>query len=157
LEVAEHLPETVGQRLVSELTRIAPAVLFSAAIPGQGGTGHINEQWQDYWAKSFADHAFVSLDCIRPVVWTNQRVDYWYAQNCLLMISRDVLSASKTLNNIVNNALPLPVVHPVALRHSQAEIARLKNPGVLGWLAGGPRALNGTLRRRLRTTAQHNP
>jgi hypothetical protein len=29
-------------------------VLFSAAIPFQGGVGHINEQWPDYWVKYFS-------------------------------------------------------------------------------------------------------
>ena len=54
LEVAEHLPKRVGEALVARLTELAPAVLFSAAIPFQGGTGHINEQWQSYWAEPSA-------------------------------------------------------------------------------------------------------
>src|SRR3981081_11169 len=44
LEVAEHLPAASADALVALLTRHAPVVLFSAAIPGQGGTGHVNEQ-----------------------------------------------------------------------------------------------------------------
>jgi len=38
------------------LVKAAPVVLFSAAIPLQGGTEHVNEQWQSYWAKLFAEH-----------------------------------------------------------------------------------------------------
>src|SRR5579885_1972354 len=53
LEVAEHLPEASAQQFVRVLTGLAPTVLFSAAIPGQGGVGHINEKWQDYWRGLF--------------------------------------------------------------------------------------------------------
>ena len=49
LEVAEHLPVNAADAIVESLTRLAPVVLFSAAIPHQGGVNHINEQWLDYW------------------------------------------------------------------------------------------------------------
>src|SRR5579862_3100091 len=49
-EVAEHLPPDAAKGFVDSLTRLAPLVLFSAAIPFQGGVGHINEQWPEYWA-----------------------------------------------------------------------------------------------------------
>jgi SAM-dependent methyltransferase len=48
LEVAEHLPPQSAEDFVDSLTRLAPVVLFSAAIPLQGGTHHLNEQWPDY-------------------------------------------------------------------------------------------------------------
>src|SRR5688572_22196352 len=35
LEVAEHLPSQSAQRFIELLTTLAPAILFSAAIPGQ--------------------------------------------------------------------------------------------------------------------------
>ncbi len=40
LEVGEHLPPTAGPTLVDTLTRHASMVLFSAAVPGQGGERH---------------------------------------------------------------------------------------------------------------------
>jgi len=49
LEVAEHLDKTRAESLVADLTSLAPTILFSAAIPGQGGTHHVNEQWASYW------------------------------------------------------------------------------------------------------------
>jgi SAM-dependent methyltransferase len=52
-EVAEHLPEDLGARLVGFLASTAPTVVFSAAHLGQGGTGHINEQPQEYWRSRF--------------------------------------------------------------------------------------------------------
>lgn len=52
-EVAEHLPAPLGERLVTFLASLAPVVVFSAAHPGQGGTGHINEQPKHYWIERF--------------------------------------------------------------------------------------------------------
>lgn len=52
LEVAEHLPAELGDRLVTYLAD-APTVVFTAAPPGQGGTGHINEQPKTYWETRF--------------------------------------------------------------------------------------------------------
>src|SRR5262249_48549974 len=51
LEVAHYLPERRAAGFVADLCRLAPAVLFSAAIPHQGGYGHVNEQWPAYWAR----------------------------------------------------------------------------------------------------------
>jgi SAM-dependent methyltransferase len=52
-EVAEHLPPDLGERLVRYLASLAPLVVFTAAQPGQGGTGHINEQPKSYWIERF--------------------------------------------------------------------------------------------------------
>src|SRR5438874_4807793 len=54
LEVAEHLPDHRGSTFVRTIVEHAPCVLFSAAVPQQGGTDHVNEQWPDYWAELFA-------------------------------------------------------------------------------------------------------
>ena len=45
LEVAEHLSDSIAEQFVETLSRLAPVVLFSAAVPGQGGEKHVNEQW----------------------------------------------------------------------------------------------------------------
>jgi len=60
-EVAEHLPPAAADRLPELLTRMAGAhgrILWSAAIPGQGGTGHINERPIPYWQEKFSDREF---------------------------------------------------------------------------------------------------
>ncbi len=87
LEVAEHLPAAAAVEFVGSLTRHADVVLFSAAIPHQGGIHHVNEQWPDYWTRLFADRGFKAWDGLRPRLWTNPRVAPWYAQNLLLFIN----------------------------------------------------------------------
>jgi SAM-dependent methyltransferase len=64
IEVAEHVPPPLGDQLVEYLCQLSSQVLFTAAHPGQGGTGHINEQPVGYWQDRFARHGF-SLDPAR--------------------------------------------------------------------------------------------
>lgn len=52
-EVAEHLPPDLGDRLVRFIAQCASLAVFTAAHPGQGGTGHINEQPKSYWIERF--------------------------------------------------------------------------------------------------------
>lgn len=58
VEVAEHLPESKAEEYVKLLCRLAPVVVFSGAYPGQGGTGHINEQSFDYWVRLFNEAGY---------------------------------------------------------------------------------------------------
>ncbi|HEY1541568.1 MAG TPA: methyltransferase domain-containing protein [Xanthobacteraceae bacterium] len=84
LEVAEHLPPSCADSFVTALTESAPVVLFSAAIPRQGGTAHVNEQWASYWAAKFERRGYVAVDCIRPRIYGNRQVDWWYRQNAIV-------------------------------------------------------------------------
>ena len=84
LEVAEHISQDAAVSFVDSLTKLAPVILFSAAIPFQGGTNHVNEQWPEYWAELFHQKGFVPIDGIRPRIWKNDRVAFWYAQNILV-------------------------------------------------------------------------
>jgi len=86
LEVAEHLPEESAAGFIESLSRLAPVVLFSAAIPGQTGVGHLNEQWPTYWASHFTKHGFEVCDCLRDRVWRDRRVEWWYRQNLLIFV-----------------------------------------------------------------------
>lgn len=81
LEVAEHLPATVASTFVASLCDLAPVVMFSAAVPSQGGVLHVNEQWPDYWAALFAEHGYECHDVLRREFWTDPEVSWWYAQN----------------------------------------------------------------------------
>jgi len=90
LEVAEHLPEQSADAFVSSLVRHGPAVLFSAAIPCGSGTGHVNEQWPAYWAGKFSERGYVAIDCLRPLIWNDPEIEWWYRQNTLLYVHRTI-------------------------------------------------------------------
>jgi SAM-dependent methyltransferase len=88
MEVGEHLPASAARHLVAELCGLAPAVLFSATIPYQGGNHHVNERWPSYWAELFATCEYLPYDIVRPRVWTSPEVEFWYAQNAILYVRR---------------------------------------------------------------------
>jgi SAM-dependent methyltransferase len=116
LEVAEHLPADDAVSLIRFLTHLAPVILFSAAIPHQGGIHHVNEQWPDYWAAIFKRYGFAPVDCLRSRVWTNDNVEWWYAQNMILFVKSSKLSRYPQLNGEAKacGERPLGIVHPKA-------------------------------------------
>ena len=113
LEVAEHLPETAAAGFVASLCRHADVVLFSAAIPAQGGDNHINEQWQSYWAKLFAQEGFEVFDLVRPRFWSEGRIPFWYRQNMLLYVSDKAESLQQKLNCPRGGDICIDMVHPL--------------------------------------------
>jgi len=111
LEVAEHLPPKRSDGFVRDLVRLAPAVLFSAAIPGQRGNHHINERWPDYWATLFARYGYSCFD-FRMTLWEMEDVDWWYVQNVLLFIRSDKIATHSQLQTL-RPERPRRLVHPV--------------------------------------------
>ena len=84
LEVAEHLLASAADNFISSLCQHAETIVFSAAIPAQGGQNHINEQWLDYWALKFDANGFKLYDVLRPIFWNRDEVDWWYKQNIVV-------------------------------------------------------------------------
>ena len=113
LEVAEHLPQSRAEGFVRDLTQLAPAVLFSAAIPFQGGTGHVNEQWPEYWTDLFRQQDFVPIDCVRPRIWSNGEVESWYKQNTLLYVKASEIGKYSDLDTFgLASGSVQALVHP---------------------------------------------
>ena len=107
LEVVEHLPETRAKSIVKELCALAPMVLFSAAIPGQGGAHHVNEKWLSYWSDLFAQEGAIMVDSVRPIIWNRTEVEWWYRQNTVVFLRTELVNSS------LNNRL-IDLVHPEA-------------------------------------------
>jgi SAM-dependent methyltransferase len=111
LEVVEHLDCQSGRALVQALTDLAPLILFSAAVPGQGGVGHINEQWPSYWGQVFAQYGFKMLDVIRPAIREDRRIKWWYRQNIVIFAAEAALSANPALHETLNDDKGLEWIH----------------------------------------------
>lgn len=111
LEVAEHLPDTSAAVLVQSLVRHGDVVMFSAAVPRQGGTHHVNEQWPSYWAKHFLEFGYDAFDIVRPEIWDNDGIEWWYRQNILLFASK----AAADRLGFERSSMPLDIVHPMFL------------------------------------------
>jgi SAM-dependent methyltransferase len=138
LEVGEHLPADAADTFIDSLVALGPVVLFSAAVPGQGGVGHVNEQWPDYWVGRFAERGFGVVDCIRPRIWSDERVEFWYAQNTLIFANDEGHERHPVLNGVGANG-PVSVVHPQLL--AKATKRRPAPPGVRELLREFPHAV----------------
>jgi SAM-dependent methyltransferase len=112
LEVAEHLSAAVSDIFVSSLVAHGDVVLFSAAIPHQGGHHHVNEQFADYWAERFAQHGFVAIDVVRPRIWGDREIPWWLRQNILLYVKEGILSHKPELLRAHTVKRMISVVHP---------------------------------------------
>ena len=120
LEVAEHLESRFAADFVRTLTELGPIVAFSAAVPHQGGDNHVNEQWPDYWARLFQARGFVPIDAIRRIVWDDEQVDWWYAQNLLMFVDENALGQFPRLTVEAESTPrpPLSLVHPKNLSNA---------------------------------------
>ena len=143
LEVAEHLPAERAAGLVADLVSLAPCVLFSAAIPGQSGVHHVNEQHLSYWIRHFSGHGYQALDLIRPAISDDESIEWWYKQNIAVFAGPG--------HPLRNCGLPKPMdmVHPILYERFRRQVEnpsigsiRRSLPGavmrsVRSWLGGG--------------------
>lgn len=129
LEVAEHLPSEAAPTLVQSLVRLGPVILFSAAIPEQGGVSHLNEQWPEYWTALFSQRGYLPVDCVRQRIWNVENVLWWYAQNTILFVDKDYLRGNTYLNSEFErtSGMPLSLVHPRAFLHYRKQDASLQS------------------------------
>jgi SAM-dependent methyltransferase len=114
LEVAEHLDNSFADEFVKQLTSLSDVVLFSAAIPHQGGTRHVNEQWQSWWASKFKDHDYLPLDYLRPKIWELEDVAFWFKQNLFLYVKSERLQKEdlRQLAALQDDLIVMDIVHP---------------------------------------------
>jgi SAM-dependent methyltransferase len=151
LEVAEHLPDASGGVLVDSITRHSDRVLFSGGVPLQLGTGHVSGRWQSAWVEEFGARGYLPVDIVRPRVWHDPNVEYWYAQNALLFVTPAALEASAVLRREANASTPIfDVVHPAHYLELKEEVRRLRSPGIVGLLRQARQTLLRTLGRRAR-------
>jgi SAM-dependent methyltransferase len=124
LEVAEHLSFDSANVFVKTVCNLSDTILFSAAIPNQGGQNHINEQEPNYWIEKFESEGYHLFDIVRPIFWENDNVDPWYRQNMLLFTKNRSLIA--TLDSYESFG-GMHLVHPVLSLGKDNSIKYYKN------------------------------
>jgi|HubBroStandDraft_6_1064221.scaffolds.fasta_scaffold535343_1 SAM-dependent methyltransferase len=144
LEVAEHLPASRAEGLVADLVNLAPVVLFSAAIPGQGGNNHVNERYLSYWASLFNERDYVLLDVIRPVLWSDERCDWWYRQNAVLFAHKENPASNLQVSSGID------YIHPRLHEIELEEIELSHKPTIGSLVRSFPSSLNRSLHTRRR-------
>ena len=147
LEVAEHLPDDKAAGFVDNLVRHGDVILFSAAVPHQGGEHHVNEQPPEYWRELFAERGYDVFDWLRPRLADQRQVKPWYRFNSYVYanaagrkrLSRSILAAqvadgrrleiggdlSWLMRRTAVRLIPTSLVKPIAMAKASLE-ARLK-------------------------------
>lgn len=138
LEVAEHLSADAADSFVGCLARHADVILFSAAIPFQGGHHHVNEQFPEYWEQLFEARGYVPVDFLRPLIWNFSDVLPWLKQN-ILIYARESLTQGKAPFAGLAAVGPLALVHPELYveRMSQALAVRDELNRLIELIASG--------------------
>jgi len=115
LEFLEHIHRDTAPALVAFMASLSDVIVMSAALPGQGGTHHVNEQWIDYWADMFRPHGYEPFDFLRPLFWDDDRIEPWYRQNVIGLFrgpAPDKLVAAAESAALARLRKPTRVVHP---------------------------------------------
>ena len=136
LETAEHLPEARAAGFIANLVAHGDLVLFSAAVPGQGGEHHVNEQPLEYWRALFRAQGFIPIDLVRPAVRGDADVQRWYRCNCIVYARRDVVASLRDPARayLVPDDMELDEYWPLRDRMQQAVVRRLP-VAVVDWIS----------------------
>lgn len=120
LEVAEHLDRSISDSLISNLTAASDIILFSAAVPEQGGQHHVNERPPSYWKDKFEVKGYRQLDFLRPRFWENEEVAWWYRQNMMIYSKTNL---NDELQYFSDDFLGKHIVHPTAFAEKCSELS----------------------------------
>jgi SAM-dependent methyltransferase len=114
LEVAEHIPEAHSDTLIDNLCRHGDLIMFSAAIPGQGGEFHVNEQPYEYWRTKFTARGYAVFDCARRPVVRLKEIEWWYRFNTFLFANENGQSrlSDSARRDMVEPSRPLEILAP---------------------------------------------
>lgn len=127
LEVAEHILPQNAEIFIDSLCAHGDLVLFSAAVPGQEGTLHYNEQNNGYWVEKFEKNGYQCVDFLRHMIWNNSKISWWYRQNILIFIKKSEFenlryeSIVKQMNDPINT-----YIHPELLRYKTQKADKIE-------------------------------
>ena len=114
VEVAEHIECSKVDTYLENLVHLGEVILFSAAIPWQGGLHHVNEQWPSYWVERFALKGYIPVDCLREKIWSDEDICPHYRQNLMFFIKETSIERYNALKNEIamGKSRVLDLVHP---------------------------------------------
>jgi SAM-dependent methyltransferase len=127
LEVGEHISLGDTEVFVDNLCTHSNAILFSAAVPGQGGFLHVNEQDYEFWRGRFRARGYRLFDFVRPGLRSQHAVEPWYRYNSLFFARAEAvewLSEEARFTEIQPDE-PVSDYSPMSWRLRNAVIRRL--------------------------------
>lgn len=108
LEVAEHISRKNAKRFINNLCKLSDVVLFSAAVPGQGGDGHVNEQRLSYWVNLFEENGYQLYDVIRADIWNDAKIPVWYRNNIVIFCNKEM----GEIVDVTHSSAIVDLIHP---------------------------------------------
>ncbi|MEZ9835140.1 sulfotransferase [Vibrio breoganii] len=117
LQFAYRIHESKTEQFISNLTKTANVIVFSAAIPKEHVSSHnVNDQPQSYWIRQFEVRDYVALDIFRPRLWDDNNVEPCYKQNTFLFIHRSMEYLIDEIKLKCSNNIIVDCVHPDIFR-----------------------------------------
>jgi SAM-dependent methyltransferase len=134
LEVAEHVSPHSSSVLLDNIVRHGNQVLFSAAVPGQGGENHVNERPYAYWRAMFSARGFRLFDFMRGRMSPIPSIEPWYRYNTLFFAHDSIVNRLpyEVLVSRVGEGEPIRDVSPLHYRLRKAALRTLPQPVISG-------------------------
>jgi hypothetical protein len=88
LEVLEHIEDRYWEPVLENMTKSCDKIIFSAAVPGQGGVGHINCRPKIDWINRFHKLGWVvDLDSTKHLLQYMQSGYHmgWFTNNVMIL------------------------------------------------------------------------
>jgi len=132
LEVAEHVPAANADTFIDNLVAHGRIIMFSAAVPGQGGEFHVNEQPYNYWRDKFAARGFTLFDFIRPKIAAIRKIEPWYRYNTFLFVHENAIDEVPLAvrGYQISKDAHIPAIAPLPWRLRNSVLRRLPQPFV---------------------------
>lgn len=112
-EFAEHVSKDRSKSVVDFLTSCSNIILFSSAIPRQGGIEHINEQRPSFWRNLFQSRGYERVDIIRQKIIFDRSIPFWFPQNLFLYVNQKLLEQDQLNISVQSQFIPpeFEIVH----------------------------------------------
>lgn len=130
IEVLEHFENGRSLQLLDFITNSSDVVLFSAAVPRQLGTGHINEQWHDFWHFEFKKRGFSFFDGFKSELILDESIVYCFRQNLFIYYKNDLSNFFNNSLNVTSEKLLLVSEHILKRPYGFVEIVNML-PGAI--------------------------
>jgi hypothetical protein len=125
IEVAEHIPPDCADTLIDSLCRHGDVIVFSAAIPFQGGVNHVNERFLGYWREKFLKRGYLFCDIFRSSLWEKNDILWWLRQNCVAFVHYPLYRTNTRLRTCWGDP-PTDIIHPGVYLQRCREVEQLQ-------------------------------
>ncbi len=123
-EVLEHIGYNRSLKVLDYIVSCSDIILFSAAIPRQGGLGHINEQRHNFWISEFRKRGFQNFDLFKLDLINNTEVLYWLRQNLFIFHRNQPVDSILNTMPILGNEFELVSSYVLNKEYGISEILK---------------------------------